>query len=430
MQNIQETNFTMTNIDQSRRGFLKEIGLATGATLLASAPFLSSCAEEEKKPKGKVLKVGIIGPGSRGQYLMTYLSQDPNCEIIAICDIYQPSIDGALTIAPKAKVYNDYQKLLEDPSIEAVVIATPPILHNAMTVAAFEAGKHVYCEKSLAFTPELCLDSYRKYKESGLVMFVGQQRLAHPVYIKMMEMIDAGVIGEIQGIRAHWFRNGSWLRECDPKDDRHVNWRIYKDLSHGMMSELACHQLQIGTWAKKALPKRIMGMGSTTFWKDRRNIYDNVMLIYEFEDGVKMSYQSIISNKFNGCEEQILGNLGTFEPERNRLFYEEIPPAPGILQMINQMEKSTFRAVPFAGTSWAPETAQEYKGEYIVDPRALRPGSDGTDLLLEQFVQAAIENKPNEWIAQQGYYAAVLSLLGHQAMEEQRTVEFPEEFIL
>ena len=89
-------------------------------------------------------------------------------------------------------------------------------------------------------------------------------------------------------------------------------------------------------------------------------------------------------------EEQIMGNLGTVEPEKGKYYFESIPPAPGFLQMINDWENKLFDTLPFAGTSWAPETANENKGELILGER---PKSDGTSLLLEAFVEAVITRK-------------------------------------
>ena len=64
------------------------------------------------------------------------------------------------------------------------------------------------------------------------------------------------------------------------------------------MTELACHQLQIGSWALRKIPEKVMGHGAITYWKDGRDVYDNVSCVYVFDDGVKMTFDSVISNKF------------------------------------------------------------------------------------------------------------------------------------
>ncbi|MDL2213628.1 Gfo/Idh/MocA family oxidoreductase [Bacteroides sp. OttesenSCG-928-J23] len=416
----------MNNNGINRRDFLKSMSMVGVGALLSSSPWVSAFSETTHTAKDKI-KLGIIGPGSRGQFLMSLLIKNPRVEIVALCDVYQPSIDGALKLAPHAKVYNDYQKLLENKDIEAVVVSTPLNTHYKIVMQALDAGKHVFCEKCIGYNIEECYNMYRRHKETGLIFFSGQQRLFDPRYIKAMEMIHAGTFGEINGIRAFWFRNGDWRRSVpSPELERHINWRLYKEYSKGLMTELACHQLQIGSWALRQIPDKVMGHGAITYWKDGREVYDNVSCIYIFDNGVKMNFESVISNKFYGLEEQILGHLGTVEPEKGKYFFENVAPAPGFLQMVNEIENKLFDALPFAGTSWAPETAQENKGEYILGERPKY--GDGTDLLLDAFVEASITHKQPLNIAEEGYYASALCLLGHQAIEEERTVTFPDEY--
>ena len=341
-----------------RRDFLKNLG-AAGGTLLLASPWLSAFADVEHTRHSKA-RIGVVGPGSRGRFLMSFLKNNPKAEVVALCDIYRPSIDEALKMYPQARVYTDYRQLLEDKEVDAVLIATPLDVHFPVAMAAFEAGKHVFCEKTLGITIDECYKMYHKHLDTGRVFFSGQQRLFDPRYIKVMELVHAGTFGDIEGIRAYWFRNGDWRRPVpSPELERLINWRLYKEHSKGLMTELACHQIQVGSWALRQIPNRVMGHGAITYWKDGREVDDNVSCIYVFDNGVKLTYESIISNKFYGLEEQILGHLGTVEPEKGKYYFETIEPAPGFLQMVNDIEHKLFDAIPFAGTSWAPETANE-----------------------------------------------------------------------
>lgn len=409
----------------NRREFIRNIGMAGGALVLSSSPWLSAFSEKEMTNTAKA-RLGIIGPGSRGQFLLSFLRKNPKADVIAICDIYQPSIDEALKIFPKAKVYSDYRKLLENNEIDAILITTPLNEHFKMAMDAFDAGKHVFCEKALAMTINECHQMYLKHKSTGKVFFAGQQRLFDPRYIRAMEMIYAGTFGELQGFRAYWFRNNDWRRPIPtPALDRHINWRLYKEYSKGLMTELACHQIQIGTWAMQSIPEKVMGHGAITYWKEKREVYDNVSCIYVFENGVKLNYESVVSNKFYGLEEQILGNLGTVEPEKGKYYFENPEPAPGFLQLINDIEQDIFETLPFAGTSWASETAQVNKGEYILGEK---PNQDGTSLMLDAFVESVITGKQPPKIAEEGYYASALCLLGHDAIEKEQILYFPDEY--
>ncbi len=416
----------MENNDQmNRRLFLKELGLMGAGVLAMSSPWLSAFAEVGHTAN-EHCRVGVIGPGSRGRFLLGFLLQNPKVEVVAFADIYQPSLDEALKMAPKAKTYKDYHQLLDDKSIDAVVIATPLYTHCQIVLDAFDAGKCVYCEKTIGYTMEECNRMYKKHLETGKIFFTGQQRLYDPRYIKAMALVHQGTFGKVNCIHAFWNRNGDWRRPVpDPKLERQINWRLYKDYSKGLMTELACHQLQVGTWALGKLPQRVMGHGAITFWKDGREVYDNINCLYTFDNGEMMTWGSDISNKFYGLEEQILGNLGTVEPEKGKYYFETIDPAPAFLQMINKWENDLFGSIPFAGTSWAPETANENHGEYILGKR---PDNDGTSLNVDGFIEAVVTNKQPKRIAEEGYYASILCLLGHEAITKGEILDFPDEY--
>lgn len=411
----------------SRRDFLKNVGLAGGGLLLSASPWLSAFSQR-KETMGNRVRLGIIGPGSRGRFLMSFLTKNPKAEIVALCDIYQPSLDKALELAPNAKVYRDYRALLDDPTIDAVLVTTPLDRHYQMAMDVLDAGKHLFCEKALCYTIPECYEVYQKFKSGNRVFFIGQQRLFDPRYIKVMSMVHDGVFGEINAIRAYWYRNNDWRRPVpSPELERLINWRLYREHSKGLMTELACHQLQTGTWALKRIPDRVMGHGALTYWKDGREVDDNVTCIYIYDNGVKMTYDSVISNKFYGLEEKILGKKGTVEPEKGKFYFEEVEPAPAFMRLVSDIENTLFDAVPFAGTSWEPESADANTGYYILGKS---PKTDGTSLMLDAFVEAVITGKQPKGIAEEAYYASTLCLLGYQAMEEGGMLSFPEEYKL
>ena len=426
------------SVNISRRDFFKDLGMIGGGGVLLSAfPWLQSCSADDKvKLVKEKVRIGMIGTGSRGQYHLNNLKLIPQAEVIALCDNYAPHLDAASVIFPKAKIFEDYRRLLEDKTIDAIMIATPLNEHAHITIEALQAGKHVFCEKSMAMTCQGCLDMYNVFKQSGKVLFIGQQRLYDPKYIKAMSMIHAGLIGDINSIRAYWFRNNDWRRPVPSSDlERKINWRLYREFSCGLVTELATHQLQVGNWALKMLPEKISGMGDIVYWKDGREVYDSINLIYHYPNGVKMTYESMIANKFYGLEEEILGSKGTMELEKGKYYFEEVEPAPGIMQLINQIEHKIFDNVSFAGPSWVPETASVNKGHLIMDGVKSITGEssvgaigDGSIELVTAFCEAAITGKPAPNLVEEAYYSSVLGLLGLQAMEEERVITFPDEY--
>lgn len=417
----------MDDVKIDRRGFLKNMGLGLATGVLATAPWLDVFANE-KHTVGERCRVGLIGPGSRGRYLLDILVKNPKVEVVALCDNYQPCIEKALVLAPKAKVYSDYRELLACKEIDCIVIATPPTCHARMTLDAFDAGKNVFVEKAMSVHADEVLQMYEAYKKSGKILFVGQQRFFDPRYIKTMTMLHSGDYGAIQSIRMVWDRNTDWRRPVPSPDlEQKINWRLYKAYSKGLMTELACHQLQIGMWAMKSIPNSVMGMGSRVARAHEREVYDNVSCIYGFDNGVKMTYESTNSNKFYGVEEQILCEKATFEPERGKYYHETILPASGLMRLLNETEHKIVGAIPLADSSWVPETANPNNGEFILGDR---PEGDGSTQLVNAFIEAVITGQQPKNFAEESYYGTQLCLLGHEAMERGEILTFPDKYKL
>ena len=127
----------------SRRNFLGKV--ASGLGTLAAVPARVFGANDR-------IRVGFIGFGDRATDLLNHIRACPNTETVAFCDVFSTRLDRARSLAPSAAVYADHRQMLEDASIDAVVIATPPHLHAAHFCDALDAEKHVYQEKTMAFT--------------------------------------------------------------------------------------------------------------------------------------------------------------------------------------------------------------------------------------------------------------------------------------
>lgn len=429
----------MKTQDLSRRDFLKNMGVVGGGgLLLSSLPFLHAYAQKkEKDVAGSKARLAIIGTGSRGMYHINHLLQIPHAEIVAICDIYQPHLDNAAKLCPKAKQYKDYNEAINAADVDGILISTPLNQHAPISIAGLKAGKHVFCEKSMARTLDECKEMYEVYKESGKVLYIGLQRLFDPKYLKALELIQNGTIGEIVGLRNFWYRNNDWRRPVpEPSLEKQINWRLYRESSGGLMTELASHQLQMGTWVNKSLPDYITGFGDILFWKDGREVYDSVSVIYHYSNGLRMTFESIISNKHYGMDEQVLGHKGTLELAQGLLYMENPKPAPGIQQLINQIEHKVFDSIPFAGPSWVPETASKTLGEPILDNIQTHDGSnttgaavdDGSLALVSAYCTSVITGESMPILVEEAYYASVLALLGNKAMEERSVIEFPKEY--
>jgi predicted dehydrogenase len=423
----------MQENDNSRRDFIKAMGLGGIGLVALSSPWMSVFADSEKKlnSASDKVKIAVIGTGSRGSYHLTYLKAmetTNNIQVVAVCDNYAPHLQDGITITKgTAKGYSDYRKLLELKDLDCVLIATPLHEHARITVDALKAGKHVFCEKSMAKTLAECKLMYDTSIQTGKILQIGHQRCFKPSYIKAIAYIRSGKIGKVNQIRAYWHRNNDWRRPVpSPELERKINWRLYNEYSCGLMTELASHHIQVANWVLGKTPVSVMGTGSINFWKDGREVYDNVAVIYSYGDGTKFVYDSMISNKFYGLEQQILGDKGTLELESNKMYSENPPRPAGILQLINDMEKGLFNTIPIAGPSWVPETASTYKGDYI----SLDDTVDEGKLQLIGYVNSVRKNKPIPQLLEHGYHSGIWTLLGQQAIDEQKIITLPKEFTI
>ncbi|MDE6872313.1 MAG: Gfo/Idh/MocA family oxidoreductase [Bacteroidales bacterium] len=413
-----------------RREFVRRFGaMGLAGISLSAFPWLEGCTRAGKDALGKEkVRLGLVGTGSRGRYHLGNLKMVPQAEVVALCDVYRPNLDMASAIFPEARRYEDYRLLLDDSGVDAVIIAVPLHLHYRIAIDSFSAGKHVLCEKAMAYTMEECHDMYMKGRASGKVFFVGQQRLFDAKYIKVMDAVRKGEFGPVVNVRNYWFRNHDWRRTVPSPDlERHINWRLYREYSRGLMTELACHQLQNGTWAMGMLPEKVMGTGGIVYWNDGREVFDSVCAIYTFPNGVNMTFESVIANRHFGMGEQILCKDATIDLAGGRLYMENPKPRSGIRQMIGDIEKGIFSNPVFAGTSWSAESASSDPGVAVMPEKA---DGDGSVEMLQAFCHSAITGQQPPHVLEEAYYASLLCLLGDEAILQGRTLSIPQEFMI
>jgi len=417
----------------NRRTFLKRISLVAGTSIaLTSMPWLKIFKDDvyANGPNDKV-RIGFIGIGDRGRALLMNVqafAELLNVEIAAICDNYEPNYERAIKLTNgKAKPFKDYRQLLEMKNLDAVVVATPLTQHAKIVIDALNTGLHVFCEKSMARNLDDSKQMYDEHLKTKRILQIGHQRVFSPVYLEAIDKIHRGEIGQVTHMRGYWHRNSDWRRPVPagrPDLDRVINWRLYDDLSAGLFTELLSHQLQVACWIKKSFPTSVIANGGLIYWTKNREVYDHISCIYTFQDDSQFIYDSVNSNKHYGCEEQILGSKGTMELEINKIYSENPPPPPGILQLINDIEKEVVNTIPIGGASWVPETAANTKGGYISDNYKM----DETKLQLEAFVRFIRNGEAPEELPVQGYYSTVWSLLAEQAAKTKERVMLDKKY--
>ena len=330
-------NLTPEQETLGRRNFLKALA---GTPALAA---LGAAAATRGPVRGGPVKVAWLGVGGQGRALLTR-SDHAFVSVKALCDINPTSLQKADEILankkqPPATHYADWKDMLAKEDIEGVVMAPPLWMHADIACGLMEAGKHVLCEKMMAWDVASCERMTECARKTGKVLEIGYQRFYNPVYQAAYEgVVKAGVLGDLYHARLVWHRNGNWRRSGEPPskdydpspwgypDFEHLlNWRLYWKYSQGLMAELASHQVNIANWFFGAAPEAVQGSGGIYRFKDGREVQDHVYAIFDYPGGRTATFSSIESNAFENYYEMYMGTKGTLilRAETEALFYPE-----------------------------------------------------------------------------------------------------------
>jgi predicted dehydrogenase len=214
------------------------------------------------KATKKTVKVGVVGCGYWGPNLVRNLKQTPDCNLKIICDLSESRLRHMRRLYPDLATTNRFEELLNDPEIEAIVVATPVRFHFEMAKACLYAGKHVFIEKPMCRTAAEGEELVALAQSQGLVLMVGHTFLFSPAVRRMKEIIDAGDIGEIQYISARRLNLGLFQKDIN------VAW------------DLAPHDISIILHLLGDQPKSISCQGSSHV---TRGIEDVTMMYLTFE---------------------------------------------------------------------------------------------------------------------------------------------------
>ena len=291
----------------TRRSFIKKSAVAFSAPLITVKSDLFSIFKSSPLNQ---LNIGIIGTGDRGQGLIKLISKIDGMRLIAICDNLQFRLDQAAKIAPKAIKYSNYKELLSNKNLDAVIISTPLNTHASIASDAVDASLHIYCEKTMVKGDISTMNLVKKVKKDHNKIFqTGHQYHSSRLYSHIVELVQSGEIGQIIAIQAQWNRNGNWRRQVeDPKFERQINWRMYREYSYGLTAELSSHQIDFSNWLLKSTPKKVVGFGGIDYWKDGRETYDNIHLTYSYPSGVKASFTCLTSNGKDDYQIKVMGD--------------------------------------------------------------------------------------------------------------------------
>ncbi|MCP5536831.1 MAG: Gfo/Idh/MocA family oxidoreductase [Akkermansiaceae bacterium] len=306
-----------------RREFLSKSGTVAGAGLILGAPSILKAAEGNNNK----VNVALIGMGKQGRVLFEAMSNIPGIHFQTVCDIWDYNLDGG---AKKVQAlqghmptkYTDIDELLEkEKGLDVAIVATPDFWHSPHTVKCLDAGLHVYCEKMMSNTIDGARAMVRAMERNKKLCQIGHQRRSNPRYRYTLDHLinHHKICGTIVNINGQWNRavkssqdikyskrltiDSDRLAKYGFKDmHQFMNWRFYRDLSGGPISDLGAHQIDVFNWFLGCQPKSVFASAGNDYFKTREH-FDNVMAIFEYdsEQGpVRAFYQVLTTTSAGG----------------------------------------------------------------------------------------------------------------------------------
>ena len=307
----------------TRRRFLENMGRiasALGATGVAAPAVIGAGSPND------TIGVGCIGAGVRGGALIEQVagtdkqSGIDGVRVVSVCDVYKPHLEKAVRRSrnPDVRTSEYYRELLDDPDVDAVVIAAPDHWHATMLIDAAQAGKDVYIEKGWTRTLAEAKAMRAAVKKHQIVMQLGHQRREQASTIAARELIKEGAIGPVTMVRTALFNNrpvgqnnwrwyggyfnferpdpaqverdldwGAWLGPAPKRPfsmEHFWHWRCYWNYGTGVAGDLLSHSLDfVQSVLEHGIPDACVCMGLNTFMKDGREVPDTWNAVYAFE---------------------------------------------------------------------------------------------------------------------------------------------------
>ncbi|MGE5568606.1 MAG: Gfo/Idh/MocA family protein [Rhodospirillales bacterium] len=269
------------------------------------------------------VRLGIVGTGGRGSYLMGIANKIGGIEWVAVCDAWDVRRDRAAALAGRDVArYADYRQLLDRKDIDAVIVATWDHLHAQITGDACRAGKDVFVEKPMTSLPMQGVELVRIVRDTRRIVQVGvqQRSMAHFIEAKQ-RFFDSGLIGQVTMVRTIWNANGGYLEKppagmetkppgldwdaClgwlpkipwDPK--RYFNRFAYWDFSTGgQTGGLFVHMVDVVHWYLNLTRARAaVALGGIYQHNDGRDTPDNINGIVEYPQNLTVTFEATITD--------------------------------------------------------------------------------------------------------------------------------------
>ncbi len=298
-----------------RRDFLVT-GSAAGAAVLAPLALARPALALEGSSPNDEIRVATVGVRGKGRHHMAGLEAVEGASVVAVCDIDESVLGSTADrfekrSGRKIKRYVDYRRLVEDPDIDAVSIATCNHTHSLIGIAALEAGKDVYVEKPCShnlFEGRQLVAAARKHKR---MCQHGTQGRSSSAIREAVEKLREGVIGDIYMARGLCFKwrpsigttpdepvppgvhYDLWLGPAPARPFNrnrfHYNWHWHWDYGNGDMGNQGVHEMDIARWGLGVtLPERVHAGGGHFMFDDDQETPNTLVCMFEYPDENKM----------------------------------------------------------------------------------------------------------------------------------------------
>jgi len=356
----------------NRREFIGTAAAAGAGLMLASPAKVMAQATGANSR----LNLALIGFGAQGRVLLESLLAIEGIQLTAIVDIWPYARTYGQrylkTLGHPVRTYENYEELLaNEKDLQAVIVATPDFWHTPITNACLKAGLHVYCEKMMSNTIEGARSMVQTMRETGKLLQIGHQRRSNPRYLFALNRLirAAKLLGRLTAAQAQWNRAATadfgWPKHTDMTaeqlakygyTDMHQfrNWRWFKGLGGGPLSDLGAHQIDIFNWWFGVEPRAVLASGGIDYYKNHE-WYDNAMVIYEYPlpDGVARAFYQVqtTTSAGGGYFEYFMGDEGALKisenPNLTAIYKEAKSPSWDELVAKNYLRT---RAAPAAAT--------------------------------------------------------------------------------
>jgi predicted dehydrogenase len=395
-----------------RRNFLQ----TASAAAIASTPLARAAA-----PAVKPVRIGIIGAGSRGQENIRQLLRVPGVSIAAICDIYPPRSEQVNRITgTQVPATADIHQLLARTDIDAFLIASPVSCHAEHILAVVKTGKPIYGEKALGFTVDDNQKILAAVTRNKVLFQIGHEYRYAAWTQEAIRRVHAGDIGTPTHVYAYWHRNGNWRRSVpspdpDGKLEHLINWRLYRETSGGLGTELGSHHIDMANWTFGEQPESVIGTQSICVYHDGRTVGDNVQLIFNYSQGRRLFFSSITDNAKVGCEFWIYGTAGSVQItiEDATFFYEKkkTSNAPSADKPSN---KTVVERGIVTGASYSTAGEMPYRGPG--EKVSVQNADDPTFAAVRSFIEAVRGEHEILADVHVGFGSAIASAVAHDAV--------------